>query len=414
VDEVFKALADPQRRLLLDRLNAHNGQTLRELCAGLGTTRQAVSKHLAVLEGAHLVTTVRRGREKWHYLNPAPITEIADRWIRHYDRARAHALADLKYALEETMGRPTFVHTSFIRTTPERLWAALTEPAFTRRYWRTSIETDWAPGSGMTWRMGAGDGEAVVADPGQIVLESDPPRRLSYAWHTFTPAWAAAVGIDEELRAKIAAERRSRVTFDLEPDGPLVKLTVVHDEFDEGSTVAEMVSGGWPKVVGEIKTLLEAGGSDAEGFGAQVAIAAPVEDVLAAVTTLDGVAGWWNPDVTGSPEPGGDLTFRFDGPAVVMHVEHVDPAGLVVWTCTASEVFDDWVGTSVWFDVRPRPGGGSVLAFRHVGLVPELECFGVCRPGWEQYLPSLAQFVQGDGGSPRGSADWVAQRAGAC
>ena len=96
MDDVFKALADPQRRLLLDRLNAHNGQTLRELCAGLSTTRQAVSKHLAVLEAANLVTTVRRGREKWHYLNPAPITEIADRWIRRYDRARAHALADLK------------------------------------------------------------------------------------------------------------------------------------------------------------------------------------------------------------------------------------------------------------------------------------------------------------------------------
>ena len=145
MDEVFRALADPQRRLLLDRLNARNGQTLRELCAGLDTTRQAVSKHLAVLEAANLVTTVRRGREKWHYLNPAPITEIADRWIRRYDRARAHALADLKHALEDTVARPTFVHTSFIRTTPERLWAALTEPAFTRRYWQTHFETDWTP-----------------------------------------------------------------------------------------------------------------------------------------------------------------------------------------------------------------------------------------------------------------------------
>ncbi len=387
MDEVFRALADPQRRLLLDRLNARNGQTLRELCAGLSTTRQAVSKHLAVLEAANLVTTVRRGREKWHYLNPAPITELADRWIRRYERARAHALADLKHALESPMTRPTFVHTSFIRTTPERLWAALTEPAFTRRYWQTQLETDWAPGSTMIWH----ERGATIAHPDQVVLESDPPRRLSYTWHTFTPEWAASVGVDEELRATIAAERRSRVSFELEPDGPLVKLTVVHDDFDEGSTVAQMVSGGWPRVVGEIKTLLEAGGSDAEGFGAQVGVAAPVADVLAALTTLDGLVSWWTPDVTGSPAPGGELTFRFDGRATVMRVEHVDPSGLVVWTCTASEIFAEWVGSGVWFDVRPRPGGGSVIAFRHVGLTPDLECFAVCRPGWEHHLANLAR-----------------------
>ena len=200
-------------RLLLDRLNARNGQTLRELCTGLDTTRQAVSKHLAVLEAANLVTTVRRGREKWHYLNPAPITELADRWISRYDRARAHALADLKNALEDTVTRPTFVHTSYIRTTPERLWAALTEPAFTRRYWQTHFETDWVPG--------LADGLARAAaprspTPSQVVLEADPPRRLSYTWHTFTPEWAAAVGVDEELRATdrgrapVAGELRPR------------------------------------------------------------------------------------------------------------------------------------------------------------------------------------------------------------
>ena len=101
-------------------------------------SRQAVSKHLAVLEGALLVTTVRRGREKLHYLNAAPINEIADRWIHTYDRARVSALADLKRALETpAMDKPEFVYTTYIRTTPERLWAALTEPAFTERYWDT-------------------------------------------------------------------------------------------------------------------------------------------------------------------------------------------------------------------------------------------------------------------------------------
>ena len=100
MDEVFKALADPSRRLLLDSLNARNGQSLRDLCAGLSMARQSVSKHLAVLEAANLITTVWRGREKLHYLNAEPINAIADRWINQYDRARVQTLADLKTALE--------------------------------------------------------------------------------------------------------------------------------------------------------------------------------------------------------------------------------------------------------------------------------------------------------------------------
>ena len=108
MDAVFRALADPSRRSLLDSLNGRNGQTLGELCAGLAMTRQSVSKHLAVLEAADLVTTARRGREKLHHLNAAPINAIADRWINHYDRQRAQALADLKTALEQTvMSAPT-------------------------------------------------------------------------------------------------------------------------------------------------------------------------------------------------------------------------------------------------------------------------------------------------------------------
>jgi DNA-binding transcriptional ArsR family regulator len=110
MDDVFKALADPSRRMLLDSLNAHNGQTLRQLCAGLDMARQSVSKHLAVLEAAGLVTAVRRGREKLHDLNAAPISDIAERWISRYDQPRVEALADLKKALEETEARcPTIV-----------------------------------------------------------------------------------------------------------------------------------------------------------------------------------------------------------------------------------------------------------------------------------------------------------------
>src|SRR4051794_16621014 len=174
MDEVFRALADPSRRRLLDRLNARNGQTLRSLCAGLDMARQSVSKHLVVLEAAGLVTTVRRGREKLHYLNAAPISDIAERWIDRYDQGRVNRLADLKKALEDSpMEKPEFVYTTYIRTTPERLWQALTEPAFTQRYWETAFATDWAPGSAMTW-----DNHGVeITDPGQVVLESDPYRR---------------------------------------------------------------------------------------------------------------------------------------------------------------------------------------------------------------------------------------------
>src|SRR5260370_33479172 len=133
-DEVFKALADPSRRLLLDSLNTRIGQNLQELCAGFSMARQSVSKHLAVLEAANLVTTVWRGREKLHYLNAEPINAIADRWITQYDRARVQTLADLKTALETELmsSNGEFVYTTYIRTTPEKLWQAFTPPAFSR------------------------------------------------------------------------------------------------------------------------------------------------------------------------------------------------------------------------------------------------------------------------------------------
>src|SRR6202046_2357635 len=144
LDEVFRALADPSRRKLLDSLNRQAGRTLSELCAGLDMARQSVSKHLAVLAAANLVTTVWRGREKLHYLNAEPINAIADRWISRYDRGRAAALADLKTALEQTpMTDDTFVYPTYINTSPQRLWQALTDPAFTSRYWQTTFDTDW-------------------------------------------------------------------------------------------------------------------------------------------------------------------------------------------------------------------------------------------------------------------------------
>ncbi|HEX4114748.1 MAG TPA: metalloregulator ArsR/SmtB family transcription factor [Solirubrobacteraceae bacterium] len=256
MNEVFKALADPGRRRLLDSLNAHNGQSLGDLCRELDMTRQAVSKHLAVLEAANLVTPVRRGREKLHYLNAEPINAISERWIDNYDRERAQALSDLKRALEDNpMQKPEFVYTTYIKTTPEQLWQALTDPAFTQRYWGTSFSSDWKAGSPMTWEYGG----VTIADPAQIVLESEPYRRLAYTWQTVTPEFAKVVGFGEEYAAKLAAERRSKVSFDIEPIGEGVKLTVVHDDFDPGSAMLESVSSGWPLILASLKTLLETG-----------------------------------------------------------------------------------------------------------------------------------------------------------
>ena len=261
VDDVFRALADPGRRKLLDSLRARSGQNLRELCAELDMARQSVSKHLAILEAAGLVTTVRHGREKLHYLNAAPINDIAERWMSNYDRGRAEALSDLKRALEEPpMSMPTFVYTTYIRTTPEQLWKGLTDPAFTKRYWNLSFDTEWKPGSPMVWHNNG----VRIEDPDQVVLEADPYTRLSYTWHTFTPELAQAIGFSAEQQAALTAESRSKVTFDIEDQQPMVKLTVMHETADPDGLVLSMVSSGWPQVLAALKTLLETGRAPSE------------------------------------------------------------------------------------------------------------------------------------------------------
>jgi DNA-binding transcriptional ArsR family regulator/uncharacterized protein YndB with AHSA1/START domain len=256
MDAVFKALADPSRRRMLDSLNAREGQNLMELCAGLDMARQSVSKHLAVLEAANLVTTVRRGREKLHYLNAAPINEIERRWINRYDQGRVQALGDLKFALEGTsVENHQFVYKTYIRATPELLWKGLTDPAFTKRYWGLELVTDWKVGSPITWEHHG----VTISDPDQRVLEYEPFRRLSYTWHSFTPELAKVNGWDEQRRAELAAAPRSQATFEIEPVADVCKLTVTHEFFVADSVVASMVSEGWPRVLSELKTLIETG-----------------------------------------------------------------------------------------------------------------------------------------------------------
>lgn len=156
------------------------------------------------------------------------------------------------------MDKPSFVYTTYINASPEQVWEALTSPAFTERYWGVSFESDWKPGSTMTHYQ-----DGVTIDSEQVVLVSEPYRRLSYTWHAFTPEWAELigrrVGFSDEFLAKVAAEPRSKVTFEIEDVAPLVKLTVVHDDFEPGSAVLGTISQGWPRVLAGLKTLLETG-----------------------------------------------------------------------------------------------------------------------------------------------------------
>jgi uncharacterized protein YndB with AHSA1/START domain/DNA-binding transcriptional ArsR family regulator len=247
MDEVFKALADRHRRTILDRLHGTAGLTLGQLCEGLAMTRQAVSKHLAVLEAAQLVTAVKRGRERLHFLNPAPIGEINDRWIGKYDRARVEALADLKQALESraeetTMQSPSFRHVSYIRATPDAVWHALTDEAFSRRYWfGHGVRCDWTEGAPFT--LVNRDGKVVTEGK---VIEADKPRRLALTWRGL-------------LDAEMAAEPPSRVAISIEPRGEVVQLIVEHDGFPPDSRTLPSIAGGWPAVLSSLKSMLETG-----------------------------------------------------------------------------------------------------------------------------------------------------------
>ena len=156
----------------------------------------------------------------------------------------------------EADDRTEFRYVTYIRTTPEKLWQALTDPAFTRVWWQaTAIDSAWTTGAPMTW-----DHHGVtIAHPDQVVLESDPPRHLSFTWHTFTTEWATAVGFDEDKRAVVDSEPRTTATFDLEPDGDVVKLTVTHGNLLPDGTIIQLISNGWPRVLADLKTVVETG-----------------------------------------------------------------------------------------------------------------------------------------------------------
>jgi uncharacterized protein YndB with AHSA1/START domain len=165
----------------------------------------------------------------------------------------------------DRQGEPTsFAYTTYVHATAEQVWQALTDPELTMRWWRhhsaggKSFISDWKKGS--TYDMAHPEVGLVVSDPDQVILESDPYRRLAYRWHTFTPDWAAQVGMDEPTATAWRAEPRSTVTFDIaDDDKGVVKLTVIHDGFGPGSNVLQGISAGWPAVLASLKTLLETG-----------------------------------------------------------------------------------------------------------------------------------------------------------
>ena len=145
---------------------------------------------------------------------------------------------------------------------------------------------------------------------------------------------------------------------------------------------------------------------DDAGYAADGDIAGPIRRVFEALTTLDGLAGWWTPSVTGTPTAGGETTFGFGDEQVVMRVDRADPPTVVRWTCLVHDKFPDWEGTTINFDLKPLDAGSTGLRFRHVGLVPVLECHGQCSRGWDHYLNSLAGYAVAGAGSPWETATW--------
>ncbi len=239
MDEVFRALADPTRRSLLDELFGQDGQTLSALEERLPMTRFGVMKHLRVLEEAGLVVTKKRGREKLHFLNPVPIRLVHDRWVSKYAEPWAATLSGLKRSLEEETMEKVFE--IYIKTTPEQLWEAITDSEMRQKYtFGVGVDSDWSPGS--PYRA-VHPGAGIAISEGEN-LEVDPPRRLV---QSFNALW----GDD------VKSEGTSRVTWEIEQVEDSCRLTVTHDQLREGAN--EQLFGGWPMILSGLKTLLESG-----------------------------------------------------------------------------------------------------------------------------------------------------------
>jgi uncharacterized protein YndB with AHSA1/START domain len=239
VDLVFKALADPTRRRLLDELAREDGQSLRALEQHAAMSRFGVMKHLRVLEGAGLVVTRRRGREKLHFLNAVPIRLVHDRWVSTFTEPWVASLSDLKTQLEDRSMEKIFE--IYIKTTPERLWEAITVRELRRQYsFGIDVESDWSHGS--AYRSTHPRAPEPMAEG--VNLEVDPPRRLV---QSFQALWS------DDVRG----EGTSRVTWEIEQIQDSCRLTVTHDQLADDASPE--LYGGWPMILSGLKTLLETG-----------------------------------------------------------------------------------------------------------------------------------------------------------
>jgi uncharacterized protein YndB with AHSA1/START domain/DNA-binding transcriptional ArsR family regulator len=241
MDDVFKALADPSRRILLDALFREDGQSMTDLQANLEMSRFGVMKHLQILEKAGLITSTKVGRERRHYLNPIPIQQVYDRWVSKYAGAWAGALTRLKYEQEDSpsMAETSHVYEIYIRTTPERLWQALTSGEDTAKYYfGTNVQNIDQTGANYVYAMP--DGSPMLEGK---VLEADPPRKLVT---TFIPRW-------------IESPKESTVTYEIVPEGEVCRLTLRHERLVTGDPLTEGVITGWARIFSSLKSLLESG-----------------------------------------------------------------------------------------------------------------------------------------------------------
>lgn len=248
MDGVFKALADPTRRAILDLLGATPGLTVGELTTRFPVSRFAIMKHLKVLTEAQLVTDRRRGRHRELFMNAVPIQLIEDRWMSHHSRRWASRLTGLKHALEAgamepIMTTPTSRYQIHIRTSPAALWEAITQPSETQKYfYGTAIQFRPEVGSPVEWTNRPGTDEASPAITGTI-LECVPEQRLV---HSFNSHFGGE------------GDPESKVTWEIEQLGHVCKLTITHEHQADTETYRSTDEGWWPIVSG-LKTLLETG-----------------------------------------------------------------------------------------------------------------------------------------------------------
>lgn len=244
-DLVFRALADSTRRSLLDRLRERDGQTLGDLCEGVGMARQSVTQHIDVLASAGLVTVVHRGRVRLHFLNPEPIHRLQRRWISAFEQPRLDALAAIRTTAEEsamsqTAAIPAYVYVTYINATVDQVWDALTNADVTAQYWRHRNVSDWQPGS--TWEHRSLEEPPGVDTIGRVV-QADPPKLLRVTF---------------ESPQEFPLEHPSVVTFEIEPGAEITRLQVTHENLAD-TTALEQISHGWPAVLANLKSLLETG-----------------------------------------------------------------------------------------------------------------------------------------------------------